>query len=373
MSRLWIVTAVLLALPAVWLFGPTEAIATAPAGAAAWRADPRGLPDPTTASPAQVAAFFAALPPAEADRMARDHPGVIGNLDGVPLRLRYAANRSGEFAGRQIMALDRRGDGRIVEVLGDLATARRVAILIPGVDDTLANFDTGLGHVERRAPAWQAKQLYQRIRAAEPAARVAVIAWLGYDPPEGVRRAALREDRAAAGALALERFADGLVADRPDREIVVIGHSYGSIVAGRAAAHLPEQVTDIVAIGSPGMGVGDRAALGGGARVWAGSAPDDWTRKLPGIRVFGLGHGRLPIDPAFGALPLPAGDVTGHDGYFEADTSALAAMAQISIGTPVPAAVGGVSGGAANPDQLATSLSGAAAEPRSSRGRLLGA
>jgi pimeloyl-ACP methyl ester carboxylesterase len=317
MNRMWIVTLALLAAPALWLFGPTGAVADPPIATVA------GLPGPM-ATPARIAAFFASLTPAEADSLTRKYPEIVGNMDGAPLALRYAANR--EFAaGRQILALDRRGDGRLVEVLGDLTTASRVVILIPGVDTTLSNFDSGLGDVERRAPAWQARQLYRQLPAGS-----AVVAWLGYDPPEGVRRAALREDRAASGALALERFVGGLVATRPDLGITVVGHSYGSIVAGRAAAHLPAQVTDIVAIGSPGMGVADRAELGGTARVWAGSAPDDWTRKLPGIRVFGLGHGRLPIDPAFGALPLPAGDVAGHDGYFATGTSTLRAIAQLA-------------------------------------------
>ncbi|BAL86060.1 hypothetical protein AMIS_8400 [Actinoplanes missouriensis 431] len=275
MNRLWMVSLLLLAAPALWLAGPTVAAEPAPLR---YVADP--LPDPT---------------------------------------------------GRRFLAADPRGDGRIVEVLGDLATARRAAILIPGVDTTMSNFDTGLGGVVARAPAWQARRLQS---ALTPGAPVAVIAWLGYDPPEGVRRDALREDRAATGALALERFVAGLVEQHPDLEITLIGHSYGSIVAARAAANLPPQVTDIVAIGSPGMGVADRAALHTGARVWAGSAPDDWTRRLPGIRIAGLGHGRLPIDPKFGALPLPCADVEGHDGYFKPGTSSLRAMAEIAASSP---------------------------------------
>ncbi|WP_343869414.1 alpha/beta hydrolase, partial [Dactylosporangium roseum] len=61
------------------------------------------------------------------------------------------------------------------------------------------------------------------------------MAWLGYNPPEGVRRDALREDRAAAGAIALNRFIDGLLLGHPGLTITVIGHSYGSVVAAPAA------------------------------------------------------------------------------------------------------------------------------------------
>ncbi|AEV81930.1 hypothetical protein ACWT_0915 [Actinoplanes sp. SE50] len=339
MTRWWIVAVALLLVPALGLFGPTSATAEQPDRIADWRADARHLPDPASTAPDRIAAFFAGLPAAAADDLAREYPTVVGNLDGAPPGLRYAANRTPGYAGRQILALDRRGDGRIAEVFGDLDTVDRVVILIPGVDNTLADFDTGLGGVRRRSPSWQAHQLYQRIGTGE---RVAVIAWLGYDPPEGIRRAALREDRAASGALALERFVGGLVARHPGQRITVVGHSYGSIVAGWAVAHLPAQVGDVVVIGSPGMGVSGRDQLGGTARIWAGSAPDDWTRKLPGIRIFGLGHGRLPIDPGFGALPLPAGNVCGHDGYFVAGSAALDAMAEISVGdirlTPLPVA-----------------------------------
>ena len=57
------------------------------------------------------------------------------------------------------------------------------------------------------------------------------------------------------------------------------------------------------------------------AQVWAGSAPDDWTRRLPGVRVLGVGHGRLPTEKEFGAFPLPCDDVMGHDGYYRSGTS----------------------------------------------------
>ncbi|MFI5491567.1 alpha/beta hydrolase [Actinoplanes sp. NPDC051859] len=302
-----------------------------PAGQVAWLADPARLPDLSSAQAATVAAFFAGLPPGHADRLAQTYPDVVGNLDGAPLELRYAANRrqSPHWNDRQPLALDLRGDGRIVEVLGDLRQATAVTVLVPGVDDTLHNFDTGHGGVLRRAPAWQGRQLYERMRADQPDAPVAVIVWLGYDPPEGVRRAAIRQERAEDGARALTRFVDGLVVDRPELAITVVGHSYGSTVLGIAAPDLTEQVTDLVAIGSPGMSVDRAADLHTSARIWAGTAPTDWTRQLPGIRIFGAGHGRRPTEPAFGALPLPCDNVDGHDGYFAPNSAALLALASI--------------------------------------------
>ncbi|GAA0743558.1 alpha/beta hydrolase [Dactylosporangium roseum] len=317
------------------LVGPTRPTpAVAEATVDTWLADPLTPPDPRTATPARVAAFFARLPPADTTALAGRYPRIVGNLDGAPAALRYAANRVRypQASRRQILAFDDRGDGRIVEVLGDLDTATRVVIIVPGVDDKLTNFDTGHGGVQRRAPAWQLRRLYDQIQGLDPAAPIAAVAWLGYDPPEGVRRDALREDRAAAGAIALNRFIDGLLLGHPGLTITVIGHSYGSVVAALAAPHMAHQVTDIVSIGSPGMAAANRSALRTTARVWAGSAPNDWTRRIPGVRVLGVGHGRLPTDPGFGARPLPCADVDGHDGYFTPGTTALRGMARIALG-----------------------------------------
>ena len=321
------------------LLGPTR---PAPAAAAVslpgWLAEPMSPPDPRTSTPADVAAFFTRLTPAQTAAFTTRYPEIVGNLDGAPVAVRYAANRARfpQSAGRQILAFDDRGDGLIAEVLGDLDTAERVAVLVPGVDTRLAHFDTGLGGVQRRALAWQARQLHDRIVATDPAARVAVVAWLGYDAPEGMGRATLRQDRAATGAAALDRFVDGLVLGRPGRSVVVVGHSYGSTVAGIAASTLSPQVTDVVAVGSPGMGVTGRAALHTGAEVWACAAPTDWIRRVPGLRVLGIGHGRLPSDPEFGARPLPCDDVRGHDGYFVPGSSALDAIAGIALDRPGP-------------------------------------
>src|SRR5262249_45546737 len=156
----------------------------------------------------KVAKFFADLTPAQEAGLAARFPAVVGSLDGAPIALRYAANA---HEGRHFLLYDAAGDGRAIEVVGDLAHARRIVVLVPGSDTTLADFDRGYGGVERRAPAVQARAVYAAI--GDPS--VAVIAWLGYDPPEGLGKAAIREDRAAAGAAALTRFLDGLAVTNP--------------------------------------------------------------------------------------------------------------------------------------------------------------
>jgi Alpha/beta hydrolase len=151
-----------------------------------------GLPDPARAVPASAALAWPAT----------------GATGSAPAVLEY----------------DPHGDGLIVEAYGDLATASRIAVLVPGADTTLANFHTGLGGVRRRAPAWQART---PLAAAGPG--TAVVAWLGYDAPQGVVRTAMRSERARAGAEALLRFVYQLTGHCPHATVVLIGHSYGSV------------------------------------------------------------------------------------------------------------------------------------------------
>jgi hypothetical protein len=80
------------------------------------------------------------------------------------------------------------------------------------------------------------------------------------------------------------------------------------------------------------MGVDRAAELHTAARVWAGTAGSDWTRQLPGVRMFGVGHGQLPISAGFGARPLPVGNVVEHDGYFAPGADSLAGLARIVAG-----------------------------------------
>jgi pimeloyl-ACP methyl ester carboxylesterase len=220
----------------------------------------------------------------------------------------------------------------VVAVAGDPASATRIAVLVPGADTTPANFHSGLGGVQRRSPVWQARQL---VAAAGPG--TAAVAWLGYETPHGIGRTAIRSERASAAASSLVSFVDGLVRDHPHATVVLIGHSYGSVVLTYAAPRLPAAVTDLVAIGSPGMDIPSVAELDSPARLWAGSAPNDWTRRIPPVRVLGAGHGRHPTDPEFGALPLDVHDADGHDGYFVSGTTSLRSIAGVLNETVVAA------------------------------------
>ncbi|MFU8875099.1 alpha/beta hydrolase [Micromonospora sp. SL4-19] len=232
-------------------------------------------------------------------------------------------------AGRRFLVFDPRGDGLAVEVLGDLATADRIAVLVPGVGSTLHDFDRGLGGVARRAPARQGAELYAALRAAAPDTPVAVLVWLGYHPPDGVATAAGRT-AAHRGATALLAQLRVLATHRPDATVTLVGHSYGALVVGLAAEQSPAGVTDVVTLGGVGVGV-DRAGDLGRIRVWAAEAPTDWIRRVPEVRLPGLGHGVRPGDPAFGARPLPTAGVTGHDSYLATGSTTTAAVASVVL------------------------------------------
>ncbi|MBE3076784.1 MAG: hypothetical protein IMZ75_17945 [Actinobacteria bacterium] len=234
--------------------------------------------------------------------------------------------------GRQFLAFDPRGNGRIVEVFGDLGAADRIAVLVPGVANRADNFNTGLGDVRDRAPAVQARALYDAARAEAPGQHVAVIAWLGYEAPQGVGRSAAREELARAGATSLDRFTGDLATMRPKARVTVIGHSYGSVVVGLAAADLPSQVKDLVVVGSPGMGVSRVADLRTSAQVWAGQSARDWIDWVPAVQVWGAGHGTMPTTPGFGGLVFGTGGVTDHDHYLAPGTQSLGNIVEIVLG-----------------------------------------
>jgi pimeloyl-ACP methyl ester carboxylesterase len=205
-------------------------------------------------------------------------------------------------------------------------------VLVPGVSTRAENFNTGLGDVRDRAPAVQARALYDATVAAAPHQRVAVVAWLGYDAPQGVGRSAAREELAHAGAASLHTFTEDLATMRPAAKVTVIGHSYGSVVAGVAAARLPAQVKDIVVVGSPGMGVSRVADLHTSARVWAGQAARDWIDWVPAFQVWGAGHGVMPTHPGFGDRVFGTNGVIDHDHYLSPGTQSLDNIVAIVLG-----------------------------------------
>jgi hypothetical protein len=200
-----------------------------------------------------------------------------------------------------------------------------VVVLVPGSDTTLATFDSR----GTASPGGAAQSLAAQVRKLDPGAKLAIVAWLGYGDPATLSPGVLTSGDAAQGAAALRPFVDDLV--RHGRQVALICHSYGSVVCGLAAPHLP--VTDIAVVGSPGMDVSSVRAMHTTARVWAGRGSGDWIRDVPHVHFLGLGFGQDPIAPAFGARLFAAGS-GGHSGYFKPGSIALRNLAYISLGDP---------------------------------------
>jgi Alpha/beta hydrolase len=275
-----------------------------------------------------------------------DRPQPLPALTGRALAARYAADsqlvaraahaasRAGNagltrsldgLRGRHFIDFNPRGQGLVVEVTGNLAEARRVAILVPGSDTSLAMFDSR----GTASPQGSALALAAQARRLDPDNHLAVIAWLGYTTPSTLSPAVMSSDDAGQGASALRPLVDDLV--RHGHQVALICHSYGSVLCGLTAPHLP--VTDIAVIGSPGMDASSAGALHTAARVWAGRGAGDWIRFVPHVHFLGLGFGQDPMAAGFGARIFDCGR-GGHSGYFQPGGIALRNLAYIALGDP---------------------------------------
>ncbi|MFF0434032.1 alpha/beta hydrolase [Streptomyces sp. NPDC004327] len=226
--------------------------------------------------------------------------------------------------GRQFLSFDGRDGGRSVEVVGDLARAERIAVLVPGVDTALDSY----GRFRSGALALQA------ALRKDSGPRTAVVAWLGYRTPATASAASLTPGRAASAAHELHAFIRELTAIRPGAPITLLGHSYGSVVCALAAADLP--VAAVVLYGSPGTTLDSAADLHTRATVWAGRATGDWVADVPHLSLpllpgTELGFGTDPMDPAFGARRFAAGDGT-HSDYLAPGSLPLRNLARIVEG-----------------------------------------
>ena len=241
---------------------------------------------------------------AAAERMAAGH----GH------RRRAEALRAMADPARRFLFFDGRDGGRSAEVFGDLATAERVAVLVPGSDTSIERYDKLLSG----ALALQ----------AELGGRAAVVAWLGYPTPTTYDAALLTPGRADAAVPALR----ALLEELQPAEVTLLCHSYGAVVCGRAAPLLPG-VTDIVLYGAPGTGTA--APLRTRARVWAARTSGDWISLVPHVQVglpfVTLGLGLDPVAPEAGTRVFPAGD-GGHSDYLRPGAPALRTIARIVSG-----------------------------------------
>ena len=148
--------------------------------------------------PALTAPALAARYAADAHQIARA-AGAASRSGNTGLASSLRAMRGGRF-----LDFNPRGQGLAVEVFGNLATATRVAIIVPGSDTSLATFDSR----GTASPEGAARALTAQARTLDPHARLAVIAWLGYKTPSTFSPAVMTSGDAGQGADALRPFVD---------------------------------------------------------------------------------------------------------------------------------------------------------------------
>lgn len=236
--------------------------------------------------------------------------------------------------GRHLLAADPPGGARIVEALGEVATADHVAVLVPGAGHDQRSY---LGDDGPESLRGRGERLLRSMEGLTSSSAVAVVVWVGYHTPSDLA-AATSNLPAHEGAPDLARLTHYLPRTA---HITLIGHSYGSTVSGLALS--TACAADCVALGSPGMGVWRREELGCDTRLWAAQGPSDWIRFVPRTKLGTLGLGRTPLHPALGARRFATGDIAGHSGYFTPRSESLHNIARIAVGlhdevTPIRAA-----------------------------------
>jgi pimeloyl-ACP methyl ester carboxylesterase len=280
-------------------------------------------------SPADVRKWWDALSDSDRQLLLAGRPDLVGNLDGVPPDVRYAANRANIQAeidrltaagapssridalkalldpNRQIMLFDPTGDGRIAEVFGNLKTADDIAVVVPGIGNSLANYSP---------------EYARNIREAAHG-DTATIMWVGYDTPSAPKDlnvldpSAVSAGRAKEWAPTLVSFTDGLRTSGQG-EIAIVAHSYGTVLVTEAAK-AGMQVDRVILLGSPGVPA-DNAGVFKGADVFAAKNTLDYVPA-------GSTHGTDPTSAGFGAHGLPGNPLRAfdHSSYFNPGSNAL--------------------------------------------------
>lgn len=345
--------------------GPVSALDLPPPNAC-----PAG-PPPEGRSAEENAQWWSGLSEQEQANYLSSYGPQVGGLDGVPAEVRHEANMAtlrhdaanGRDQGNAQALLDRvegsqnlppneriyllgytppgqdgAPDALVIAAIGNPDTADHTAVYVPGTSTNLGSMNGSLDRMD---------DLRAASTAIPGSGDVSTIVWLGYDAPDNIPAAAL-VGYAEDAAPDLRLFTEGLRASHqgPESHVTVIGHSYGSTVVGTADA-LGGQGTDdgleaddIIALGSPGMGVesSDRQGWFDGPMVddvsdmhigadhfWAGAASDD-------IVSYTEIHGNSPVDWSFGGQRITTDGAGGHSEYWDTDTEALRNQAYIVTG-----------------------------------------
>ncbi|MFF1572863.1 alpha/beta hydrolase [Leifsonia sp. NPDC058292] len=339
----------------------------------------RMLVDPPKAG--DMSGVWRLLDPVKQAALLKAAPHVIGNLEGIPYAVRGRANvidlkrtiadtedklatgdgravrielqRKLETLGnvekaltrrdgvkRTLVSLDTSDDARASIVIGDLATAKYVSVLVPGmymsVGEQIEDWAKTAQNLYDQQTDWLRRALGPRSGGGTPG--VATVAWIGYQTPVLMNIGGMK--LATEGADSLERTLEGIQslrqADPP--YLSVFAHSYGSTAALLALERGSVTVDSLALLGSPGSDAQSVSELSVRAgNVYVGQAGLDPV-------VHSAFFGSDPGSPSYGAKPmgvnggvdpitgLELGGSSGHNEYFTAGTECMRNLALIGIG-----------------------------------------
>ena len=296
---------------------------------------------PTGKPPAEVAAWWKGLTPAQREQLIAQHPELIGGLDGVPAEDRHKANlavldekiedASGDKRKRlemirdriadsradtdgaddvYLLKLDPSGDGKVILSIGNPDTADDVSVYVPGTTASLWNgFETDLDRAQTMFDA-----------ASKKGGNVASVLWLDYDAPDNVPKHAWDPSYADKGGPTLRSFVDSLGSTHQDGKphTTLVAHSYASLVVSEAARQAPGMNADVIAVGGAGFGLDDSSTndvakdLKINGKVYSATGGSDLIRLAHGLEVHGDGPGEFE-----GTEKLNVSPSTEHTEYWE--------------------------------------------------------
>ncbi|MFF3533270.1 alpha/beta hydrolase [Streptomyces sp. NPDC002466] len=225
-----------------------------------------------------------------------------------------------------LLGFDSKDMGRAIVSIGNPDTADNVVTYVPGTFAKLESID---GDITR------AQLLQAQAAAVDGSRNTASIVWLGYDAPQGIMTDATETEWADRAEKPLGNFLQGIEeANHRDVNQTLLGHSYGSLVAGQTmSTHLDLPVDNAIMVGSPGVGVDHAKDLNiPPDRVFAATAENDLINLAPPpagtlaplnpkayMRLFddhSIVHGTDPVSDDFGGrvFEVPAGRPPGSGG-----------------------------------------------------------
>ncbi|MFD9307492.1 alpha/beta hydrolase [Streptomyces sp. NPDC060048] len=325
--------------------------------------------------------YFATLSPAQQAALATADPLLVGNLDGVPVNVRFAANRltiQSEYTKEAAYlatlkptdAAYKRTKER-VDTLRSFMNPRIKTVLDPNTGEKMKVevprqflvFDPHFGSTaDAKASPFPDGRIAEVVGDLENADNVAfrvpgitnrldnfngfssggyqlvtdengveqpgsaVVSWLGYDTPE--LGDSVDPAKAFEGGASLNAFRQGISVNlKPNAGLDIFAHSYGTLVTSKALQAGLTNVDNVTFMGSPGLGPNINSVADfkmPNTKFFAMRAPGDWVS-------YTQGHGNDPAD--FKDITrLGTDGASGHSQYYDPKTGSLANMQRIFFG-----------------------------------------